>query len=107
MPDKIIVSSFLNVAIISYCDISIELKNINFVENESIPNDATFLYYTWQYVNNNGTPDRRFNNNKQIPVYQYTQIYISSKQGLNLHLMASSKKRAEEFKRIYDSLDKR
>lgn len=105
LPDKIIVLGFLNVGAISYCDINITLEPINFVETEVRPIDALFLYYTWLYVNNNGTPDRRFNNNRQIPVYRYTKIFIKSNNGLNLHLMSSSESKSEDFKKIYDSLN--
>lgn len=105
LPDKIIILGLLNVAVLSYCDIKISLEKTNFAETETPPIDALFLYNTWLYVNNNGTPDRRFNNNKQIPVYRYMKIFIESYSGLNLHLMSSSEEKAEEFKRLYDALD--
>lgn len=105
LPDKIIMLRFLNAAVLSYCDISISLEKVNFVEKESPPIDALLLYHTWLYVNNDGSPDRRFNNNIQLPVYRYIKILIKSYNGLNLQLMSSNETKAEEFKRLYDELD--
>ncbi len=104
LPDKILVVGFFQVGALRYHDISISLEYTQFVETEIAPKDATFLYNTWKYVNNNGTPDRRFNNNKQIPVYAYEKIYFKSATGLNLHLMVSSISKAETFKEKWDSI---
>ena len=105
LPDKILVVGFFQVGALRYHDISVSLEYTQFVETELAPSDATFLYNTWQYVNNNGTPDRRFNNNKQIPVYAYEKIFLKSATGLNLHLMASSIHKAKRFKEIWDSIN--
>lgn len=105
LPDKILVVDFFQVGALRYHDISITLEYTQFIENEIAPSDATFLYNTWQYVNNNGTPDRRFNNNKQIPVYAYEKIYLRSATGLNLHLMVSSTHKAEQFKQAWDKVN--
>ncbi len=105
LPDKILVAGFLQVGALRYGDIVVSLETTSFVETESRQLDATFLYNTWQYVNNNGTPDRRFNNNRQIPVYAYEKIYLSSTTGLNLHLMVSSMDKAEKFKEIWDKIE--
>lgn len=105
LPDKIVVLGLCRAAAISYCDISISIINTPFVETGVAPTDAILLYNTWQYVNNNGTPDRRFKNNRQMPVYQYSKVIITSPNGLNLHLIASNYQKAEEFKKLYDCLD--
>lgn len=104
LPDKILVVGFFQVGALRYHDISVALEYTQFIETEIAPRDATFLYNTWQYVNNNGTPDRRFNNNKQIPVYAYEKIFLRSATGLNLHLMVSSTEKAERFKEEWDKI---
>lgn len=102
LPDKILVESSKNVGALGYHDISISLENTNFVETESEPTDSTLINYTWKYVNNNGTPDRRFNDNRQLPVYAYMEIAIKSETGLNLRLLVSSDKKAKRFKEYWD-----
>lgn len=104
LPDKILVVGIFQVGALRYNDIYVSLEHTPFVETEIAPRDATFLYYTWQYVNNNGTPDRRFNNNKQIPVYAYEKILLRSATGLNLHLMVSSTYKARRFKENWDGI---
>lgn len=50
--------------------------------------------YTWRFVNKKGGPDRRFNNNRQLPIAQYGFIQLQSQSGMNIHLNASSVERA-------------
>lgn len=104
LPDKVLIVGFLKVGALRYHDISVALEDSNFVEDGAAPKDAVFLYHTWQYVNNNGTPDRRFNNNRQLAVYKYEKVYLKSTTGLNLHLMASSVNNARKFKQQWDRL---
>ena len=33
---------------------------------------------TWRFVNKNGGPDRRFNNNIQLPIVLYGQLMVQS-----------------------------
>ena len=48
-----------------------------------MPSDARIVDRTWKLVNKKGGPDRRFNNNRELPVVLYEDIYFSSKSGLN------------------------
>ena len=105
LPDKILVVGFLQVGALRYHDIKITMEDTQFVENGVTPSDAIFLYNTWQYVNNNGTPDRRFNNNRQLPVYAYKIIYLNSATGLNVHLMVSSISKAKMFNQIWNNIN--
>lgn len=104
LPDKILVIDFLSVATLKYSDINIKLQNTNFVETDIPPRDSEFLYNTWQYANNDGSRDLRFNNNKQLPVYKYKTIILKSESGLNIHLIVSNHKAAEEFKSQFNSV---
>lgn len=38
---------------------------------------------TWRFVNKGGGPDRRFNNNHEIPICAYEEIWFNSPTGLN------------------------
>lgn len=102
LPDKILVVKLLSASVLSYGDIVVDVNATNFVETGTKPSDSDLVGYTWQYVNNNGTPDRRFNSNRQLPVYLYATIHISSNTGLNLYLMASNVSKATDFKKLLD-----
>jgi hypothetical protein len=53
-----------------------------FREQDAVPSDAKQVGTTWRYVNKNGTPDKRFNNNTQIPIMRYGVIHFTSSSGL-------------------------
>jgi hypothetical protein len=38
---------------------------------------------TWRYVNKNGGPDRRFKDNRELPIALYEEVTFSSHTGLN------------------------
>jgi hypothetical protein len=105
LPDKMLVIRKNNVGVVSYENLHINVNGTRFIESEGVPRDSQVLSYTWQYVNNNGTPDRRFNNNRQIPVYEYGEIYLRSATGLNLYLMVSSMNKAAKFKEEWDLIE--
>ena len=61
-----------------------------FIEREKVPKDAKVVDYTWQYVNKSGGPDKRFQNNKKIPICLYGEMEIKSATGLNTDIMFSN-----------------
>ena len=75
---------------IPYHDFHVEQRLTRFIEDEPVPADATVVDRTWRYVNKSGGPDRRFNNNAQLPVVQYGVLVLTSSRGLNVHLNTSN-----------------
>ncbi len=73
----------------SYAKLGTQVTVTNFVEKEGVPSDSRFSRYTWQYVNKNGGPDRKFNNNRQFPVVNYQEIEFNSPSGLRKLLQVS------------------
>ena len=75
-----------------YSTLTLRKTHSSFVEDEKVPKDAEVLGYTWKYVNASGGPDKRFSNNKQIPVCNYGKLSIVSTEGLNTVIMYSNSK---------------
>lgn len=73
-----------------YNDMVAGFSTTNFVETEMVPRDAEIVRYTWRYVNKSGGPDKRFNNNRQIPVCKYGEISLESEDGINILLECSN-----------------
>jgi hypothetical protein len=96
-PDRILVFEGPEVGAVSYDSVSVVLGQTRFVEENGVPADAQIVDSTWRYVNKNGTPDRRFNNNRELPVVLYSQIRISSPAGLNIALESSNLNKAAAF----------
>jgi Protein of unknown function (DUF4236) len=97
-PDRILVFEGSDVGSISYESVSVSVGQTQFVEEDDVPSDAQVVGSTWRYVNKNGSPDRRFNNNRQFPVVLYSQINISTAAGLNVALESSNLTKAAAFK---------
>ncbi|TDE35441.1 hypothetical protein E1B25_17530 [Antarcticimicrobium sediminis] len=45
---------------------------------EAAPSDATMVGQTWKYVNKNGSPDRRFKDNRQLPICLFQEMAWSA-----------------------------
>ena len=84
-------------AIIDYTEIEISFRLQRFIEEESVPSDTTIVDQTWYKVNKDGTPDRRFSNNYQIPIVLYGEIHLTSSSGLNEKYSFSNPETAELF----------
>ena len=52
-------------------------------------------------MNKNGTPDKRFKDNYQIPVVRYGEISLNSNTGLNEQYEFSNYEHSEEFAKAF------
>jgi hypothetical protein len=84
-------------SVIDCRDVNVEFAASRFIEEEQVPSDSQVVGYTWKYANKNGTPDRRFANNYQIPIAAYGRISLTSPTGLNEEYMISNYQAAESF----------
>ncbi|HWP02041.1 MAG TPA: hypothetical protein VNL96_01150, partial [Gemmatimonadaceae bacterium] len=83
MPDRLLVFESDAVGAVSYSTLHLDVAEVRSVEEGAVPEDATVVGRTWRYVNKKGGPDRRFKDNREIPVCAYEQIHLSSSTGLN------------------------
>jgi Protein of unknown function (DUF4236) len=83
LPDVVLVEGKKLFGAVGCPDLQIRWQESNFIEDGSVPSDAKVIGYTWKYPNKSGGPDRRFNNNYQIPLCRYEVIHLTSKTGLN------------------------
>ncbi|HEY3783040.1 MAG TPA: J domain-containing protein [Fimbriimonadaceae bacterium] len=89
-PDRLYVYENKRYGAVAYEALQLETGTTNFVETGFIPHDSPRVGTTWRYVNKSGGPDRRFNNNVQIPMMQYGVLSLKSATGLNLLFHVSS-----------------
>jgi Protein of unknown function (DUF4236)/DnaJ domain len=57
-------------------DLTLEIKKARFIESEEPPTDAPEVGRTWLYLNKNGSPDRRYRDNRIVPIFEYTEIRL-------------------------------
>lgn len=90
LPDKLLVVSGRKIGAVNYNDIQIGLGTTQFIESEIVPSDAKVVGRTWLKVNKNGTPDKRYKDNRQVPICEYGTIVIESGNALHVELMCSN-----------------
>lgn len=88
-PDRILVYDQNGVGAVGYQELRIDVDATRFIESESVPRDAEVVDRTWKYVNKSGGPDKRFKDNKELPVCRYEEITLTSQSGLNEVLQLS------------------
>ena len=82
LPDRVIVRHGHQYAGLPYAAVTAHAQSQRFIESDTPPTDAQCVGTTWQYTNKSGGPDRRFKNNRQLPIMLYGRVTISSPEGL-------------------------
>ena len=83
--------------IVDYADISLQYTPISFQEPGAYPTDAEKIGTTWEYVNKDGSPDRRYANNRQISVVSYGGINLIIKGKLSVTFQVSNPNSTRQF----------
>jgi hypothetical protein len=104
LPDAALAIVRGSVAAVSFRELEFTSASIRFVEEERVPSDAPVVDQTWRYVSKSGGPDRRFNNNAQLPVCLYGELTFRSPGGLNCKLHLSNPSVAEPLSKVLDVL---
>lgn len=93
----VLYSSETKFAIIGFDELNFYQSFSRFVETGTVPRDTKVIDRTWFKVNKNGSPDKRFKDNYQIPVVRYGVIGLSTETGLNEVFQFSNYEYTEEF----------
>ncbi|MER1600305.1 DUF4236 domain-containing protein [Enterobacter hormaechei] len=84
-------------ALIDLRELQISSEYRRFHEEEGVPSDSRIDGYTWAKTNKNGSPDRRFKDNYQIPICVYGNITFHSQTGVTEEYMVSNADAAQAF----------
>jgi hypothetical protein len=95
-PDRLLVHQRGKYGAVAYQDLKVTLGQTRFREDQGVPSDAQVVGESWQYVNKSGGPDRRFKDNRQIPIALYGEIGLESPTGLKILLQVSKKAAADQ-----------
>jgi hypothetical protein len=82
-PDKVLIFEPNGVGAVSYPNLRISVESTRFIEDGSVPRDAKVVDRTWKYVNKRGGPDKRFKDNRELPIALYEDLKFTSDTGLN------------------------
>ena len=89
-PDNLFVFQNGQFGAVSYKSLRLDCSPLRFIEDSVVPQDAQIVDYTWQYVRKDGGPDRRFSNNRKLPIALYAHLEVKSTTGLNIYLQVSN-----------------
>ena len=78
LPDRIVKLNARSLVTIPYSAVRANAKYSRFVVTDSVPSDATVVDYTWSHPNRDGGPDRRFHDNRKLPIANYSDLMLSS-----------------------------
>ncbi|WP_068942877.1 DUF4236 domain-containing protein [Chryseobacterium timonianum] len=90
-----------NFAIIGVHELNLHQTYTRFTETETVPRDSKIIGQTWAKVNKNGTRDKRFKSNYQIPIVRYGNIRLSTQTGLREEYEFSHYEFTEEFGKAF------
>jgi len=69
-------------SLIEYQEVTGKSLNVSFQEEQGVPADAKIIGKTWAKANRDGSRDRRFANNYEIPIALYGSMALKSDNGL-------------------------
>lgn len=91
-------------ALLEYSELNLDSSGTRFIEEEGVPGDSKVVGHTWAKANKDGSPDKRFNGNYQIPIAAYGKLLFRSATGMNEEYMVSNAESAEVFARAWRAL---
>lgn len=75
-PDRILLGRNGRFTEHRYEELHVEADVTRFVEESALPSDAVVVDYTWKYVNARGGPDRRYKDNRRLPIALYGELTL-------------------------------
>ncbi|HTF17793.1 MAG TPA: DUF4236 domain-containing protein [Chryseolinea sp.] len=96
-PERLIVKRGKSFGAIFYKNMTISPGTVNFIESDDLAADSTVVDHTWQYLNKQGGPDRRFSGNRRLPICLYSEYTFESDSGLQEVITTSRQGAMDNF----------
>lgn len=91
-------------ALVDLRDVTLDVQATRFLEEEGVPSDATVVGQAWARSNRDGSPDRRFADNHQIPIVTYGQLAFATSAGVSEVYHVSDPEAAHAFAAAFHGL---
>lgn len=89
LPDHYIITNKSEVGIIETSNTMIRSENNPYAELDDVPEDTEVIYSTWQYVNKDSSKDKRYKDNKKVPICNYRLIQLNFNTEYKILLLSS------------------
>lgn len=83
-------------------EIKANMKLSGYIEEEGVPKDTEIIQHTWKKANKDGSMDKRFKGNFQIPIVKYGDVTFESEGGLEESFMFSNFDAFTDFSKTWD-----
>jgi hypothetical protein len=93
-------------ALVDFHEVKVSFRPERFIEQEPIPSDSPVVSQAWAKSNKDGSPDRRFRGNYQIPVVLYSEIVFTSDTGLHEEFQFSNRLLAQRLVNAWAAFQK-
>lgn len=104
LPDGLLLVDGRQVHRFSSCDLEVSHRHFEYVEMEGkIYGDSQEIDKRWQYINKDGSRDKRFNNNKQLPVVR-CGILCLTLDGNRFEIMTTNPNAPERFETHFSAI---
>ncbi len=97
LPDRLLIRDGKHFSDVDYGALASGFSPQRFIESKGKPRDGQQVDTTWQYVNVKGGPDRRFKNNRRLPVMLYGEVDLAAPGGLHWLMQFSQAPLAERL----------
>ena len=84
-------------SVIDFHDVNGNCNLVKFQEEQGVPKDSKVIGQTWAKANKDGSRDKRFVNNYQIPIVAYASLSLKSNSGLWEEFQFSNVERVAHF----------
>jgi hypothetical protein len=91
--------------VIDYHDVKGASKLVQFQEEEGVPKDSKIIGQAWAKANKDGSRDKRFANNYQIPIALYGSLSLKSSSGLWEEFQFSDPDRLKRFLEAWNKFE--
>lgn len=90
-----------NFGMVELKELEIVYSDSQFLEEQDVPNDTQVIGKTWAKVNKNGTPDKRFKGNYEIPIVKYGELKFKSGTGVYEVFLFSNAESSKLYEEVY------
>ena len=95
----------INFAVLKYNDCKSSYKEVQIKEDETFKNvDAVIDSFIFKYQKMDGSPDKRYKYNPQVPVVNYSNISIQSIDGLRIEFLFLNQEFGRSFFESFSNL---
>jgi hypothetical protein len=91
LPDCVLVREGSLYGSVSYQDLRVGTRPSRFIVEDAVPRDSEVVGWTWKHPRKDGGPDRRFANNRQLPICLFEEMGLLSSSGFKAALMISAR----------------